>query len=265
MDSLIERQIVDNKVFSDIDRAPMALGSLTEGLTPVEMAGGYQVFANGGTFTEPYAYYEVRDAEDKIVLKPNTQPLQVISPETATVMNNLLQGVTTAGTGPGGRLANMPTGGKTGTSTDDVDQWFIGFTPYYVCQVWLGYDSKTADNEYGRIRYSSYAPPLIFRDIMTSLHEGLEYKEFYASPEVESMIYCTATGNLASPGCTETATGWYKTSRKPSMCTGIHLPPEEEEDEDAPPEEDADPDAPRQINTASSTDSSDDEAPQEIT
>jgi penicillin-binding protein 1A len=111
MDSLIERQIVNNQVFSDIDRAPMALGSLTEGLTPVEMAGGYQVFANGGTFTEPYAYYEVRDAEDKIVLKPNTQPLQVISPETATVLNKLLQGVTTAGTGSGARLQNMPAGG----------------------------------------------------------------------------------------------------------------------------------------------------------
>jgi penicillin-binding protein 1A len=96
---------------------------------------------------------------------------------------------------------------------------------------------------------------------MTTLHEGLEYKEFYASPDVVSLVYCTATGNLASSKCTATATGWYKTSRKPSMCTGVHLPPAEEGDEDAPPEEE-DPDAPRPISSARSTDDGDDDAPE---
>lgn len=246
MDSLIERQINNNQVFTDIAVAPMALGSLTEGLTPLEMAGGYQIFVNGGKYTKPYAYYRVVDAEGKTVLEPNTQGAQVISEDTATVLNKLLQRVTTVGTGRAAHLGTMPTGGKTGTSTSDVDQWFIGFTPYYICQVWLGYDTKTAENNNGTIRYGSYPPPLIFHDIMEPLHEGLEPKEFFASEEVVSLTYCTISGDLASANCTSTQTGWYKSSRKPGMCTGHpvstgddDLPPEEEKagDSGAPQEE----------------------------
>ena len=231
MDSLIERQVIGNQVMSDVDIGPMALGSMTEGVTPLEMAGSYQMYANGGYFTEPYVYTKVEDSNGKIVLETDTTPHRVLSEDTAFVMNKLLQRVTTQGTGRSAHLGNMPTGGKTGTSTGDVDQWFGGVTPYYVCMVWLGYDEKKADNNYGTISYSSYPPPMIFKDIMQPLHEGLEYKDFPESSDVVSMTYCTITGDLAGPECSSTATGWYKKSRMPNTCRGTHVVPEQEREE----------------------------------
>ncbi|MDL2233335.1 PBP1A family penicillin-binding protein [Ruminococcaceae bacterium OttesenSCG-928-L11] len=245
---------------TDIDLGPMALGSLTDGLTPLEMAGGYQIFANGGYYTEPYCYTKVEDAEGKVVLQADTTQNRVISEETAGVMTKLLQRVTTGpnGTGVRANLPNMPTAGKTGTSTDDVDQWFVGFTPYYVCQVWLGYDEKLKENNYGEIRYRYYPPPYIFRDIMEPLHEELEYKNFEISDNVVSMTYCTRTGDLASTACTSIDVGWYKKSNLPPTCSGncaepIVVAPIEPEDDD---------DAPRPITPSNSDDSprdSDDE------
>ena len=233
MTSLVDSRVSGNRVVTDIAIAPLSLGSLTDGLTPLEMAGGYQMFVNGGNYTKPYAYTQVVDANGKVVLESNTTPVRVISEDTAVVMNRLLQRVTGGPNGTGGtaRISGMPTGGKTGTSSDDVDQWFIGFTPYYICQVWLGYDEKTAENGYGQIRYRSYPPPLIFKDIMQPLHEGLEYKEFLDSPDVVSQTYCTITGDLAGPTCDSVGTGWYKKSRLPHTCSGRHIIVEEFEDD----------------------------------
>ena len=251
MNSLVDSRVVGNRVLSDIDIAPMALGSLTDGLTPLEMVGAYQIFVNGGNYTKPYAYTKVVDANGKVVLQPNTTPVRVISEDTAVVMNRLLQRVTGGPDGTGGtaKINGMPTGGKTGTSSDDVDQWFIGFTPYYICQVWLGYDEKTEENGYGRIRYRYYPPPHIFKAIMQPLHEGLEYKEFIDSPDVISATYCTFTGDLAGPTCDSVGTGWYKKSRLPHTCTGRHIIVEEYEGDDDYTGEDDEPPQPIVIRT----------------
>ena len=239
MYNLIDRYVTRNgAVMSDIGLAPMALGALTQGVTPLEMAGAYQIFANGGYFTPPYCYTEVRDADGRIVLKADTTPRQVLSPDTAELMNKLLQRVTGGpnGTGTRGKITNMPTGGKTGTSQDDVDQWFIGFTPYYICQVWMGYDEQMTYDKYGnlvknRINYytggHSYPPPVLFKSIMEPLHEGLEYKDFVESGELVSRQYCVDTGRLAGPDCNNTASGWYKQSSLPRTCNGRHFTPEE--------------------------------------
>ncbi|MDR2932945.1 MAG: transglycosylase domain-containing protein [Oscillospiraceae bacterium] len=246
-DSLIERQVIGGQVFSDVDIAPMALGSMTEGVTPLEMAGGYQMFANGGRFTKPYAFTKVVDSNGKVVLETDTTANVVISEDTATILNKLLQRVTSVGTGTRANLGTFQTAGKTGTSTDDVDQWFVGVTPYYVCQVWLGYDEKDPKNYNGQIRYSTYAPPIIFKDIMLPLHEGLESKQFEDSPDVQSMTYCTITGDLASPNCTAVATGWYKKNRPPSVCTGHPVV------EEATGEEGEDGDGPRRVGSDSTS------------
>lgn len=221
----------------DRDLSPLALGGMNKGVTPLEMAGAYQVFVNGGYYTKPYSYYKVEDSNGKVILEPDTTPKRVLSEGTAVVMNKLLQRVTSpidGATGWRAALSNMPTGGKTGTSTGDVDQWFIGFTPYYICQVWLGYDEKDPDNFDGEIKYGTYPPPLIFKDVMDPIHEGLEYKSFIESDEVVSMQYCTISGNLPGPGCTSTASGWYKKSNLPKTCAGHVVEGETEADKDPP-------------------------------
>ncbi|WRS27107.1 transglycosylase domain-containing protein [Oscillospiraceae bacterium MB08-C2-2] len=218
--SLVDQVTSGNRILSDIDLSPMALGGMTYGVTPLEMAGGYQMFINGGKFTAPYLYTRVEDSEGRIILETDTIPRQVLSEDTSVVMNRLLQRVTGAelGTGRAAQLNNMPTGGKTGTSTGDVDQWFIGFSPYYVCQVWLGYDKQSKENNNGTIGYYSYPPPVIFKSIMQPLHEGLEPVSFPDSPEVVSRTYCTVSGDLATPNCPTTASGWYRSSHIPGSC-----------------------------------------------
>lgn len=245
--SLVERQVIGGQVYSDIAASPMTLGSLTNGVTPLEMAGGYQIYANGGYFTKPYAYTEVRDSNDRVVLKADTIPRKVLSEDTAVVMNKLLQRVTGGpeGTGTRAKLANMPTAGKTGTSDDDVNQWFMGITPYYVCQVWLGYDEEiitTVNASTGKkqtkpnsIGYAglTYPPPVLWKTIMEPLQEGLEYKQFIESDQVISKQYCLISGDLATASCTSTATGWYKKGFVPGNCSGQHnLPGVEDGAED---------------------------------
>ncbi len=227
-------------VESDIGYSPMALGSLTYGVTPMEMAGAYQIFANGGTYTEPYSYTRVLDANGEVVLEKNTTPTRVLSYETATVMNKLLQRVTTGPYGTGTRAkfrSDIPVAGKTGTTDDDVDQWFIGVTPYYVGVCWMGFDEQILmeDGENGErvpvrdaygntIPHSigyvnlSYPPPLLWNTVMSSVHEDLPGKDFEGSASVISQAYCLDTGYAATPDCPKTATGWYKPMNIPTPC-----------------------------------------------
>ena len=226
---------VDTLTAADDSYSPMALGSLSKGMTLVKLAGAYQMFGNGGVRTEPYSYTRVEDTYGNVILEKNTVPVRVISAETATVMNRLLQEVTgSEGTGAAANLGamNIPVAGKTGTTDDSVDQWFVGVTPYYVGVCWLGYDSRYQTDENGNIkyyangnpipnsiRYSSYPPPKIWRAIMSQVHEGASGQSFETSNNVTSYQYCKLTGMLAGPGCTDTATGWYKNSNIPQVCS----------------------------------------------
>lgn len=221
MESLVDRKVVNGQVLTDVDIFPMALGGLTMGVSPLEMAGAYQIYANGGYYTEPYAYTTVTDADGNVILEKDTTPRRVISAETATIVNKLMQRVVYGpyGTGSGARFQQTPgitVAGKTGTTDEDKDQWFMGITPYYVTAIWLGFDEPE------RIIYGNYPPPLIYRQIMEPLHQGLEPKDFPIWGEVVQETYCTESGDLAGDDCTSTAVGWYKKSYLPGTCTIAH-------------------------------------------
>ncbi|MBQ4100718.1 MAG: hypothetical protein IJC83_04135, partial [Oscillospiraceae bacterium] len=219
MTSLVKSRTVNGKVYSDVDVATMSLGALTDGVTVLEMAGAYQIYANGGTFTKPYSYTRVEDANGNIILEHKDTYNRVISEETATIVNKLMQRVVTGpnGTGKTAKFSEMPVAGKTGTSSDDLDQWFAGVTPYYVGVVWFGYEIPQT------VRYSSYPPPIIWKNIMAEIHEGLEVREFKASRNVVSYKYCKDSGLLASDNCTNIEIGWYKEANTPAYCNA-HTP-----------------------------------------
>lgn len=227
--NLVESETKNGKVYTDIALAPMALGAMTGGVTPLEMAGGYQIFGNGGLYTEPHSYTKVLDSEGNIILENKAIPKRVISQETATIMNKLMQRVTSAAPGTGTRArfpnSNMPIAGKTGTSDNDYNQWFIGVTPYYVGVCYLGFDEMETINYSG----GYYPPPLIYRNVMAPIHANLPVISFPDSPNVVQRTYCTETGKLATNKCTSTAVGWYKIDALPDICTG-HDEPEEEID-----------------------------------
>lgn len=228
MYNLVERETINGRVVSDIDRAPMALGALSVGVTPLEMAGAYQIFGNGGTFTPTHSYTKVLDSNGEVVLEKDLTPTRVISPETSTVMNRLLQQVTTApqGTGTTAKFGAMPVAGKTGTSEYDYNQWFIGVTPYYVGACWMGYDTDAT------IRYASYPPPIVWKNVMGPIHQNLAVVDFPTYGDVSVQTYCMETGLLAGEDCANTASGWYDNNNLPEVCDGTHPVPEDEDNED---------------------------------
>ena len=240
-DSLVEREVVNGQVVGDINLSSMALGGMTHGVTVMEMAGSYQIYGNGGYFTKPYSYTKVLDANGEIVLEKDTTPRRVISAETSTIVNKLMQRVTRgpSGTGAASTFSAMPVAGKTGTSSEDIDQWFLGVTPYYVGAFWMGYDNDNGVPQ--TIRYTGlpYPPPLLYKTVMGHVHEGLEVKQFPVWGDVVQKTYCVESGELAADGCTKTATGWYKKSNIPPECSmhsGIvhskDLDDEDDEDND---------------------------------
>jgi penicillin-binding protein 1A len=119
----------------------LALGS--SDVTLVEMVGGMSVIASGGIRTQPYAIIRVEDKDGKIL--EENQPFEepVLTPQTCYIMTNLLQGVVQHGTGMAALELGRPCAGKTGTTNDFTDAWFIGFSPQLVAGVWVGYDDRT--------------------------------------------------------------------------------------------------------------------------
>ncbi len=203
---------------NDIALAPTALGALTIGVEPIHMIGAYQMFGNGGTYVEPYSYTRVLDNEGNVILEKNITPTRILDPETAAVMNKLLQSVTdptTYGTASSVRWGQQIVGGKTGTTSNDYDHWFIGYSPYYVCGLWIGYDINATINYAGY----SYPPLVLWRNIMRDLHAELPVKGFDGEENCVAMTYCKETGALASVNCPSTAIGYYKPSFLPSTCS----------------------------------------------
>lgn len=211
--------LVDTGENNDVAVAPMALGSLTEGISPLELAGAYQMIGNGGLYIKPHSYTEVLDSDGAVVLKADTAPERVVSAETATILNKLCQRVTSGpyGTGTAANLSayGIQTAGKTGSSSDNTDLWFVGMTPEYLGVVWLGYAEKMQE-----IKYNSYPTPIIWKGVMQKIVPYMNPEvKFGESPNVVQKSYCTVSGDLATESCSSTATGWYKKDNIPGSCT----------------------------------------------
>lgn len=196
---------------ADISLSPMNLGALTEGMSPYQLAGAYMMFGNGGVYKTPHAYVSVEDRSGEEILTPTVTTTQAISPETAMIMNKMLHNVLYMAEGTASGLYptvnDMDSAGKTGTTQDDKDHWWVGLTPYYVTAGWMGYDTPTT---LPLRAYSKHPPTLTWRAVMNEAQESLEFKAFPTSENVYTAQFCTETGDIAGPNCPATATGYYK-------------------------------------------------------
>ena len=201
---------------ADESYSPLATGSLTHGVTTLEMAAAFQAYGNGGKYNEPYFYYKVEDASGNVILdRADHDSHRAVDESTAEIMNHLLRTVMSMGTGTPYNVDGQITFGKTGTTDEDKDRWFVGGTPYYVAAVWYGYDIPAEI-------YNVWNNPAgnLFKYVMDKVHSGLDYKEFpTASSGVTEAYYCTNTGLLASTGC-PTELGWFRSDNMPSYCYG---------------------------------------------
>lgn len=143
-DFITNRFHISTLEIQDCDLAPMATGSLTHGVTVLEMTTAYQAFGNGGYYYKGYSYYKVEDSKGNIILQndPEKDKEVALTESTSWVMNKMLQTVMTQGTGRYYKLNTIECLGKTGTTTGSYDRWFMGGTPEYMCGVWYGYDKN---------------------------------------------------------------------------------------------------------------------------
>ena len=184
-DYITQRFHISTLKVQDEDYAPLATGSLTNGVTTLEMTAAYATFGNGGVYYKPYCYYKIEDSQGNVLIEtdPNATKEQALTESTAWLMNKLLQTVMSSGTGTSYKLSNTECFGKTGTTTGSKDRWFIGGTPEYVGAVWYGYDTPK------EIYYKLSPNPsgTIWKTVMTEIYDakGTEKKTF---PEYDGIV-----------------------------------------------------------------------------
>lgn len=173
----------------------LALGGLTKGVTPLELTAAYGAFANQGVYVEPFVINKIEDRNGNVIYEHKTQKRVVMSEETAYLMTSMLQTVVEQGTGTRARLSDRPVAGKTGTTSDTKDVWFVGYTPELVAAVWLGYDEPRTMS--GVVGGGANAGP-IWKKVMETAHEGLPSSQFKRPSNIVSMAVDYKSGLLPS-------------------------------------------------------------------
>ncbi len=203
MNSFIEyATLAGGTGITDKDTSALALGGMNYGVTNLEITAAYQMFANGGVYNKPRTWLRVLDSEGNVLLENDAESYVVITEQTASIMTEMLKNVVYRGTATSVTLkSTVDCAGKTGTTSNDVDRWFIGYTPYYVGGVWFGYEIPQS------LGTLSWSPCTVAWDIiMTKLHEehiqsegGL--KTFELADGVTKATYCKDSGKLMTAAC----------------------------------------------------------------
>ena len=193
---------------------PIALGGVN-GVYNYELCAAFASIANGGVYNTPTLYTKILDHDGNVLIENPTESHQAVKESTAALLTSAMESVVEEGSGSAAALDNMPVAGKTGTADNDKDIWFCGFTPYYTCAVWGGYDDpKSMTNIDTTFRFR------IWKSIMSRIHAGLETKQFEMPTSVEQKTICTESGMLARPGC-PSRTEYFATDNAPTeTCTG---------------------------------------------
>ena len=210
--------------FTTIDSADMAYaGNLALGaasVTTIEMAAGYETFANNGVYTAPRTFIEVRDSSNNVIIDNKQDSWVAMKETTVYTMNELLKSVMrSGGTGysAGAPFSGMTQAGKTGTTNSRRDRYFVGYTPYYTAAVWSGYD--TPERIPGTVNPSA----LTWNRVMSRIHEGLEDRDFpTGSDGMVRVTVCNKTGLLAGGGCGGTRTVLVPQGQAPALTCDAH-------------------------------------------
>lgn len=230
MESLIEGEYgADGTYLTDMDLAALALGQMNYGITVKEITAAYSIFANEGVYNYARSYYKVTDSTGSILLENKYRGEAVIREETATLMTKMLENVIENGTANQINLQELvDCAGKTGTTQNNYDRWFIGYTPYYIGGVWYGY-------EYPRALSGGNMCIDIWEDIMKEIHKtkGVTKetaKHFATSDNVVEAEYCVDSGGLVTNAClsdprgSRTEKGYFAKGTEPRALCTCHVP-----------------------------------------
>ena len=186
---------------TDLGYAPLAMGALTLGVTVREMSQAYATFANEGVFREARTYTKVYDSAGNIVLNNVQTTYQAMSEKTVNYMNYCLANAANNGTGTAAIFSGQNIYGKTGTTANNRDRWFCGFTAHYTAAVWTGYDTPET------ISVSTNPACTLWKKVMQPIHSGLSKVSLYSTSGMKSVAVCLDSGKLATDACRDDIRG----------------------------------------------------------
>lgn len=194
----------------------LAIGGMTHGASPLEMAAAYGTIANDGVYITPTFYTKVVDASGNTVLTPNQEQTRVFSEQTAYLTKSITQEpVKAGGTATYCAIPGMDVAAKTGTTDNSYDRWLCGFTPYYSAATWFGFDQNEEVRGFGQNPAGQ-----IWDAVMTDIHKTLEKATFQKPSGIVEQTVCKTTGCLATTGCTDTYKEIFASNNLPEKCPG---------------------------------------------
>ena len=195
----------------------LAIGGMTDGVSPLEMAAAYGTIANDGIYITPTFYTKVVDSSGNTVLTPKQEQVRAVSEQTAYLTKKITQEPVNSsrGTATYCRISGMDVAAKTGTTDKSYDRWLCGFTPYYSAATWFGYD----DSEEVK-GFSQNPAGQIWDAVMTDIHKKLANASFQKPSGIVEQTVCRTTGCLATTGCTDTYKEIFASNNIPEKCQG---------------------------------------------
>ena len=234
LNSLIDSlQLSNGEILTDKGLVALAMGELNYGLTNLEITSAYSIFANKGVYNSPRLFTQVVDSEDNIILDDGSESSIVISEQTSSIMTKMLRNVVEKGTATSVSLrSRVNVAGKTGTTNNDHDRWFIGYTPYLLGGVWYGFSEPDS-----LAKVSGNPAANIWNEVMTIAHEkyftqavenGTGIKTFEEASGIVARTVCKDSGLLMTEACRADPRGdrgrvyYYATGTTPTAFCNVH-------------------------------------------
>lgn len=194
----------ENSAYNDMNPSALALGGLTNGVSPLKMAAAYGTIANKGNYVEPICYTKVVDSNGNVILENEAEPVNAFSEESAFLIGDILRTTVTSGLSYTARIRDndIDMAAKTGTTQDNGDLWCVGFSPYYACSVWVGNDNNSF-----KMGVGSTGTSRIMGEIMTEIHSDLAPAAFEVPDTIISVKVCEDSGMLPNEYCSEDPRG----------------------------------------------------------
>lgn len=235
MDNIIDSYTTAaGTTITDKAQAPLALGQFSYGITLWELTAGYTMFPNEGVYSKSRLWTKVCDSDGNVILENEPDYEIAISEESASIMTKMMQNVVESGTATAVTVDQyVDVAGKTGTTSADFDRTFIGFTPYYVCGCWVGYDMNQALSDFWQ-----NPAVAVWDKVMTMLQEKINARAAAAGEEIQSFkfsdnlvkaTYCKDSGMLISDACnadprgSRAESGWFTSDTVPTETCNVHV------------------------------------------
>lgn len=217
----------ENPTHNDVNLASLALGGLTKGFSPLYMTAAYGAIANDGIYIEPIVYTKVVNKEGEIILNKVPETKIVATAEAASLMKDILRSTVYSGLSYKAKLPEemgIEVAGKTGTTQSSGDFWYIGFSPYYICGIWVG-----NDNVQLKLSGDSGANARFWKGIMTPIHSNLPPAKFELNKNLIPINVCRQSGKLPSSLCSQDIRGnqvireYFVPGTQPTDVCDIHV------------------------------------------